>query len=536
MAETFPFSIYFILLLIITTVGKTERLLNYATNLRLAEELFSVENISDKLYNDTESLWRASRDFGNIVHEVPTMVFHPSSVDDIANLIKLSYSSPVPFTVATRGQGHSTGGQAMAREGVVVDMAALRRERKKKGIGGINVGVSGEYVDVGGEELWIDVLNETLENGVAPVSWTDYLYLSVGGTLSNAGISGQSFRHGPQISNVLEMDVVTGKGDLITCSKQKNSELFHAVLGGLGQFGVITRARISLQPAPTRVKWIRLLYSDFSAFTKDQERLISINGWKQNKVLDYLEGTLLMHQGPINNWRSSFFPLSDHLRIASLISKHNILYCLELSKNYDHQSQESVNKEIEELLEGMGNIPGFYYEKDVSYFEFLNRVRGGELKLQSQGLWEVPHPWLNLFIPKSKIMQFNSGVFRDILFKRNITTGPVLVYPMNRSKWDDRMSASIPDEDVFYTVGFLHSSGFDNWNEFDAQNKEILKFCIDNGIKVKQYLAQHSTQEEWKNHFGANKWKVLVERKNQFDPRMILSPGQKIFNNNKDSV
>ncbi|RYR39459.1 hypothetical protein Ahy_A09g045011 isoform A [Arachis hypogaea] len=42
------------------------------------------------------------------------------------------------------------------------------------------------------------------------------------------------------------------KGDLITCSKQKNSELFHAVLGGLGQFGVITRARISLHPAPTK--------------------------------------------------------------------------------------------------------------------------------------------------------------------------------------------------------------------------------------------------------------------------------------------
>ncbi|XP_025700352.1 uncharacterized protein [Arachis hypogaea] len=43
-----------------------------------------------------------------------------------------------------------------------------------------------------------------------------------------------------------------GKGDLITCSKQKNSELFHAVLGGLGQFGVITRATISLHPAPTK--------------------------------------------------------------------------------------------------------------------------------------------------------------------------------------------------------------------------------------------------------------------------------------------
>jgi hypothetical protein len=71
--------------------------------------------------------------------------------------------------------------------------------------------VGGHYVDVWGGELWIDVLNWTLANGgLAPRSWTDYLYLSVGGTLSNAGISGQAFHHGPQISNVYELDIVTG--------------------------------------------------------------------------------------------------------------------------------------------------------------------------------------------------------------------------------------------------------------------------------------------------------------------------------------
>lgn len=46
---------------------------------------------------------------------------------------------------------------------------------------------------------------------------------------------------------------LTGKGEIMTCSEKKNSELFHAVLGGLGQFGIITRARIALEPAPQRV-------------------------------------------------------------------------------------------------------------------------------------------------------------------------------------------------------------------------------------------------------------------------------------------
>lgn len=46
----------------------------------------------------------------------------------------------------------------------------------------------------------------------------------------------------------------SGKGESVTCSSQTNSELFHGVLGGLGQFGIITRARIALAPAPKRVR------------------------------------------------------------------------------------------------------------------------------------------------------------------------------------------------------------------------------------------------------------------------------------------
>lgn len=48
----------------------------------------------------------------------------------------------------------------------------------------------------------------------------------------------------------------SGKGEMVTCSPTKSSELFYSVLGGLGQFGIITRARILLQDAPKKVKYI----------------------------------------------------------------------------------------------------------------------------------------------------------------------------------------------------------------------------------------------------------------------------------------
>ncbi|WCJ42691.1 Cytokinin dehydrogenase 3 [Euphorbia peplus] len=528
MAVNYSVPAYFFAVLfisrLISTVGKSRF---------LPPKLFSL-TFSDKIHTDPSVIKSAALDYGNIVNKYPSAVLHPTNVQDIVSLVKFAYnysSNDLPFTISARGRSHSVHGQAMAPNGVVVDMMMFRNYNEING--GIRVSRNIEsgysYVDVGGEMLWIDVLKETMSYGLAPVSWTDYLYLTVGGTLSNAGISGQSFRYGPQISNVYEMDVVTGRGELVTCSEKKNSELFYGVLGGLGQFGIITRARIALEPAPKRVKWVRMLYSDFSSFTKDQEKLISENGRKESKALDYVEGSLIMNQGPPNNWRSSFFPSSDIPKIMSLVTQHDIIYCLEVAKYYDHSTQHSLHMDMEEKYKGLKFMEGFKYEKDVGYVEFLDRVRSGEEKLQSQGLWDVPHPWLNLFLPKSQISDFDSGVFRDIILKRNITTGPVLVYPMNKNKWDDRTSAVIPEEDIFYTVGFLHSSRFDDWQIYDNQNKDLLKYCEKAGIKIKQYFPHFTTKEEWMAHFGP-KWKQFTERKAQFDPKMMLSPGQRIFN------
>ncbi|CAI9782631.1 unnamed protein product [Fraxinus pennsylvanica] len=452
--------------------------------------------VHDKLRYDPEAIGLASTDYGHIVRDIPFAVLYPTSSDDIIELIKFSNECPLPFNVSARGYGHSVRGQDMAHNGVVVNMLSLN-EQYKNGTG-IRVSTAEHYADVGGEQLWIDVLNATLQHGLAPVSWTDYLYLTVGGTLSNAGVSGQTFLHGPQISNVLEMDVITGKGDFMTCSKDKNSELFFAVLGGLGQFGIINRARIVLAKAPKR-------------------------------GLDYLKGFLMMDYTPVDDWRSPFFTPYNESQISSLLKKHGILYSLEMVKYYDDETANSVDKEVQRLQDGLNYIPGFSFTRDETYVDFLNRVQEGELTLRSKGLWDIPHPWLNLFVPKSRTMDFNAGVFVEILHREKKTKGPLFVYPTTKTKWDDRMSAVTPDEDIFYIVGLLHLGRFSNWQDLDNQNNEVLEFCDRAGIKLKQYLPHYKSEEDWIKHFGS-KWNTFQRWKAQFDPRMILSPGQKIFN------
>ncbi|MCH95068.1 cytokinin dehydrogenase 1-like, partial [Trifolium medium] len=147
----------------------------------------------------------AAKDFGNIHHFPPLAVLHPKTVSDISRTVKYIFEkgSDSEVKIAARGHGHSFQGQAQAHQGLVISMESLRSSEMKIQTGEF------PFVDVSAGELWINILHETLQYGLAPKSWTDYLHLTVGGTLSNAGISGQAFRHGPQINNIFQLEVVT---------------------------------------------------------------------------------------------------------------------------------------------------------------------------------------------------------------------------------------------------------------------------------------------------------------------------------------
>ena len=107
---------------------------------------------------------------------------------------------------------------------------------------------------------WLDLVRATLAVGVAPPVTTDYLGLSVGGTLCVGGIGGASPHFGLLVDNTFELEVVTGDGGLVTCSADRAPDLFEAVLGGLGQFAVIVRATVRLVPAPTTARVYTLTY------------------------------------------------------------------------------------------------------------------------------------------------------------------------------------------------------------------------------------------------------------------------------------
>ncbi|XP_072963251.1 cytokinin dehydrogenase 3-like isoform X1 [Typha angustifolia] len=480
--------------------------------------------------NLVQTTTTASVDFGRILFNSPSAVLRPQSPRDISMLlVSLSSSSFSKVTVAARGAGHSIHGQAQALDGIVIEMDSLPSNieihKRREGETGFS------YADVSGGALWMELLEESLKLALAPRSWTDYLYLSIGGTLSNGGISGQTFKYGPQISNVLQLEVVTGEGELVTCSPTKDSELFNAVLGGLGQFGIITRARILLQDAPEKVKWVRAFYDDFHTFSRDQELLLSMPD-----SVDYLEGFIVLNEQSLHSSSIAFPAHMEFIPDFGTKAHSKVYYCIEFVVHEYQDKGTNADQVVEEISRQMSYMPSQMYTVEVSYFDFLNRVRIEEMSLRRRGLWEVPHPWLNMFVPKSGINQIRDLVMDNI--SADDFEGPILIYPFLRDKWDTNTSVVLPEampgsgEQVIYVIGMLRSANPKSCSggcldEILHRNTWLAKTAGEHA-GAKQYLAHHPSPSQWTDHFGRH-WHRFADRKSRFDPRCILSPGQGIF-------
>lgn len=136
-----------------------------------------------------------------------------------------------------------------------------------------------------------------------------------------------------------------GMGEMITCSPDKHSDLFFAALGGLGQFGVITRARVALEPAPKRVLWVRIAYADVESFTSDQELLISKRS--SGSGFDYIEGQVQLNRTLTEGRRSSsFFSASELDQLAKLVLRTGSgpIYYIEGAMYYSDVTNFSANQ------------------------------------------------------------------------------------------------------------------------------------------------------------------------------------------------
>ena len=204
-----------------------------------------------------------ARDFGGLVHGAPARVAHPSSAREVSLAFRAAGSAGL--AVAVRGAGHSQSGHTVVREGLVIDTSRLC---------GVTL-QEGDILEVGGGQPWGGVIDALHGTGLTVPVLTDSAFPTVGGTLSAGGFGTASLRFGAQVGHVERLEVVTPAGDLVTCSREAERELFDAVRAGQGQFGVITRAWLRLRRCPSRIRYYYLRYVDMDRLADDVERLFS---------------------------------------------------------------------------------------------------------------------------------------------------------------------------------------------------------------------------------------------------------------------
>jgi len=188
--------------------------------------------------NDTR--YDAARKVYNaMIDRKPRLIAHCADVADVIAAVKFARENKLPLSI--RGGGHNAAGLGICDDGLVIDLSPIKYVR---------VDPKKRTVLVGGGALWGDVDHATHAFGLAVpagiISTTGVAGLTLGG-----GIGHLTRQCGLTIDNLLAVDVVLADGRFVTASANENSDLFWAVRGGGGNFGVVTSFLFKAHPIHT---------------------------------------------------------------------------------------------------------------------------------------------------------------------------------------------------------------------------------------------------------------------------------------------
>jgi len=226
----------------------------------------------DDGYRDARTPWNG------LVNKYPAVVVRVANSDDVAAGIRFARTHDLELSI--RGGAHNQTGSAFVDNGVVVDLSELDA---------VAVDPDEQTARVGPGTRAEDVLAETQEYGLAPPTGSAGDVGIPGSTLSG-GIGWQRRANGLGIDALREVELVTADGEVVTASPDERADLFWAIRGGGGNFGVVTEFTFDLYEVGPIVGGLGIFYpaadaeavfdaySEFTADAPEEATTIMLHG------------------------------------------------------------------------------------------------------------------------------------------------------------------------------------------------------------------------------------------------------------------
>jgi FAD/FMN-containing dehydrogenase len=211
----------------------------------------------------------------------PALIVQPTTTDDIRRAVEFAHGSSL--LVAVKCGGHSFSGQSTCDGGLQIDLARYR---------GVQVDPKARKVSVMGGTLLGQVDREVLPHGlVTPLGTVSHT--GVGGLTTGGGFGRVARRFGLALDNVTAVDVVTADGQLRHANKDENPDLYWAVRGGGGNFGIVSSFEFALHPLSQQVIGGNLIFPISKA-----RDVFSFYGEYLSRAPDELYLDLVLEQPP----------------------------------------------------------------------------------------------------------------------------------------------------------------------------------------------------------------------------------------------
>ncbi len=438
---------------------------------------------SDTNYNEVRQLWNGMHD------KKPALIAQCSGAADVIASVNFARENNVLTSI--RGGGHNVAGSASNDGGLMIDLSLMK---------GIRVDMDKKTVHAQGGATLGDLDRETQVFGmVAPagvVSTTGIAGLTLGG-----GLGWLRKKYGLSIDNLVSVDIVTADGKLLTASEKQNTELFWAVRGGGGNFGVVTSFEYKIYPV-----------------------------------------------GPVVSLCAPFYPAEEADKILPVWKDFMESSPDEVSSNAMFWTIPSVPDFPEELHgRRIFNIVAVHcgpVEEGEKYLEPLRKISTPLIDLS------MPIPWLMLqkmfdpFFPKTEqLYYFKSTYLNDIDEKSIEQIMPKAVNPPQPmiliAIWHNNGAMSrIEDDDTAFTgrqSKFLFSvdaiwNGHENTQEVVTYANDFLRELREfspGGLYVNFAGLGEEGEDLVKSAYGKN-YDRLVKIKRKYDPQNLFRMNQNI--------